>query len=100
MTATFVRRKVLLLDDDSDLRNAYASHLAAHGFLVVEADSLSTALKNFESVPPDVAILDFRLADGTSLELLPKLKQLDPTVPVIVLTGFGSMELGVSLIKA
>ena len=100
MAATFVRRRVLLLEDDSDLRHAYASYLAANGFLVVEADSLSAALGSFETIPPDVAILDFRLTDGTALELLPKIKQLDPTAPVIVLTGFGSMELGVSLIKA
>ena len=100
MTAAFVRRKVLLLEDDSDLRLAYASHLEANGFLIAEADSLSAALKSFEAVPPDIAILDFRLGDGTALQLLPKLKELDPTVPVIVLTGFGSMELGVSLIRA
>ena len=100
MAAAFVRRKVLLLEDDSDLRHAYASHLAENGFLIVETDTLAAALKSFESVPPDIAILDFRLTDGTALELLPKLKELEPTVPVIVLTGFGSMELGVSLIKA
>lgn len=100
MTAAFIRRKVLLLEDDSDLRHAYASHLAANGFLIFEEETVSSALKSFETEAPDIAILDFRLSDGTALQLLPKLKELDPTVPVIVLTGFGSMELGVSLIKA
>lgn len=100
MTAVFVRRKVLLLDDDSDLRHAYASYLASNGFFVREAETLAGALKEFETLAPDLAILDFRLSDGTALQLLPKLKELDPTAPVIVLTGFGSMELGVSLIKA
>ena len=100
MTAAFVRRKVLLLEDDSDLRQAYASHLAANGFLIFEAESLATAFQIFETAAPDIAILDFRLSDGTALQLLPKLKELDATAPVIVLTGFGSMELGVSLIKA
>jgi len=51
MTAAFVRRKVLLLDDDSDLRHAYAFHLEANGFLVAEAETLATALKSFEAVP-------------------------------------------------
>lgn len=100
MAAAFVRRKVLLLDDDSDLRHAYAAYLSANGFLVAEAETLALALSAAETTPPDIAVLDFRLSDGTSLELLPKLKELDPTMPVIVLTGFGSMELGVSLIKA
>src|SRR5579863_4983757 len=100
MTGTFVRRKVLLLDDDLDLRHAYASHLAANGFLVEEAGTVVEAIKSFEAVRPDVAILDFRLEDGTALDLLPKFKEVEPTTPVIVLTGYGSMELGVSLIKA
>ena len=100
MAASLVRRKVLLLEDDTDLRQAYASHLAANGFLVAETETISAAAKTFESDPPDIAVLDFRLHDGTALNLLPKLKELDPTVPVVVLTGFGSMELGVSLIKA
>src|SRR5579863_462505 len=100
MTAMFVRRKVLLLEDDLDLRRAYASHLSANGFLVEEAETVSAAARSFEAVRPDVAILDFRLDDGTALELVPKFKDLEPTTPIIVLTGFGSMELGVSLIKA
>jgi DNA-binding NtrC family response regulator len=100
MTAASVRRKILLLEDDPDLRYAYAAHLASNGFLIVESETVSAALKSFEAASPDVAILDFRLADGTALDLLPKIKELEPSVPVIVLTGFGSMELGVSLIKA
>jgi DNA-binding NtrC family response regulator len=100
MSGTFVRRKVLLLEDDLDLRRAYAAHLTANGFLVEEAETVSAAARSFEAVRPDVAILDFRLDDGTALELVPKFKDLEPTTPIIVLTGFGSMELGVSLIKA
>ncbi len=100
MTGMFVRRKVLLLEDDLDLRHAYASHLTASGFLVEEAETVSAAARSFEALRPDVAILDFRLTDGTALDLLPKFKELEPTTPIIVLTGYGSMELGVSLIKA
>ena len=100
MNPAFVRRKALLLEDDSDLRHAYASQLSASGLFVVEADSVAAALKSFEGIPPDVAVLDFRLPDGTALQLLPKLKEMDPNMPIIILTGFGSMELGVSLIRA
>jgi DNA-binding NtrC family response regulator len=96
----FVRRKVLLLEDDAELRHAYASHLGANGFLVEEAETLAGALSSFQAVRPDVAVLDFRLPDGTALEMIPKFKELEPAVPIIVLTGFGSMELGVSLIKS
>src|SRR5271169_4444124 len=99
MSATFVSRRILLVEDDEDLRCAYATHLTANGFLVEEAGDLVIAHQRFGSTRPDVAVLDFQLPDGTALELLPKFKELEPTVPIIVLTGFGSMELGVSLIK-
>ncbi|PYX47270.1 MAG: sigma-54-dependent Fis family transcriptional regulator [Acidobacteria bacterium] len=98
--STFVSRRVLLVEDDEELRFAYAAHLKASGFLVEEAGDLPAAQKSFESTRPDVAVLDFRLPGGTALDLLPKFKELEPGVPIIVLTGFGSMELGVSLIRS
>src|SRR5579863_944429 len=100
MSATFVSRRILLVEDDEELRYAYAAHLTANGFLVEEAADLAAAHKSFVATRPDVAVLDFRLPDGNALDLLPKFKELEPTVPIIVLTGFGSMELGVQLIKS
>src|SRR5438270_1496424 len=98
--STFVSRRVLLVEDDEELRFAYAAHLKDSGCPVEEAGDLPAAQKRFESTRPDVAVLDFRLPGGTALDLLPKFKELEPGVPIIVLTGFGSMELGVSLIRS
>jgi len=100
MSATFVSRRILLVEDDEELRYAYAAHLAANGFQVEEAGDLAAARKGFAATRPDIAVVDFRLPDGTALDLLPKFKELESAVPIIVLTGFGSMELGVSLIKS
>ena len=99
MDSQFVGRKILLVDDDAKVRRMFAGHLGAHGFMVEEADSSAAAHKSFQAVRPDLAVLDFRLPDGTALELVPKFRELDPSVPLLVLTGFGSMELGAALIK-
>jgi len=99
MLATFVSRRILLVEDDEELRYAYATHLTANGFLVDEAADSAGAHRRFAATRPDVAVLDFRLPDGDAFDLLRKFKDLEPTVPIIVLTGFGSMELGVSLIR-
>ena len=99
MANSFTSRTILLVDDDDDLRRAYAAQFTGNGFLVDEAEDVAGAERSFRATPPDIAILDFRLPDGTALELLRHFKEFEPTVPVIVLTGFGSMELGVSLIK-
>ena len=88
------------MEDDEELRYAYASHLTANGFQVGEAADLAAAHKSFVATRPDVAVLDFRLPDGNALALLSRFKELEPTVPIIILTGFGSMELGVALIQA
>jgi DNA-binding NtrC family response regulator len=44
-------------------------------------------------------VIDYRLPDGTALDALPKLKAIDPSVPIIVLTGHGSVELAVEAMK-
>src|SRR5229473_2288988 len=100
MSAAFVGRKILLVEDDRQIRRVFARYFGAHGFVVEETETFAAAHKSFEAIRPDIVILDFQLPDGTALDLLPKFKELEPTVPIIVLTGFGSMELGVSLIKS
>lgn len=93
-------RKILLVDDDAKLRRMLNICFAGADFLVEEADTCLAAEESFRAVRPDLSVIDFRLPDGNALELLPKLKEIEPSVPIIVLTGFGSMELGVALIKA
>jgi DNA-binding NtrC family response regulator len=100
VSARFNGRKVLLVEDDQDVRRTFVRYLSAQGFLVEEAGTFAEAHKSFETIRPDLAVLDFRLPDGNALDLLPKLKEVEANVPIIVLTGFGSMELGISLIKA
>src|SRR4051794_19839234 len=97
---TMTRRKILLVDDDPSVRSVLSAFFNDREFLVEEAGSFDAAYESFRAVRPDVAIIDFHLPDGTALELLPKLKDLEPSVPIVVLTGFGSMELGVALIKS
>ncbi len=99
MSAKFVSRRILLVEDDEDLCHGYAAHLTANGFTVEEAGDVAAARKSLEAARPDIAILDYRLPDGTAFDLLSKFKELEPSVPIIVLTAYGSMELGVALIK-
>jgi DNA-binding NtrC family response regulator len=96
----FASRKILLVDDDDDLRRFYSAQLAANGFVVEEAQDVAGAQGIFRGTRPDLAILDFRLPDGTALDLVSSFKELEPTVPIVVLTGYGSMELGVTLIRS
>ena len=92
-------RRVLIVDDEPSVRFGVSDFLRGRGFLVEEADHCREAEDAFRKSPPAVAIVDYSLPDGNALELLPRLKELDPTVPVLILTAHGSVDLAVRAIK-
>ena len=94
-----VLRRVLLVDDEPAVRFGVCDFLRGRGFAVEEAENCRQAEEAFRKSPPDVAIVDYSLPDGNALELLPRLKEADPSVPVLILTAHGSVDLAVRAIK-
>lgn len=93
------RNRILIVDDEADIRFAIRDYLELHGYSVLEAADCATGLEAFKTSPPDVALVDYRLPDGTVFDLLPTMLETDPAVPVVVLTGHGSIDLAVRAIK-
>jgi DNA-binding NtrC family response regulator len=93
------RNRVLLVDDDPVIRFGIRNFLESRGMQVHEAETVQKAREKFASTTADAAIVDFSLPDGDGFELLQHFKNADPDVPVIVLTGQGSIELAVRAIK-
>src|SRR5260370_35309578 len=73
--------------------------LLGRGYAVLEAESVASvrAVLGQESV--DAAVVDFSLPDGDGLDVLRSVKAQDPSVPVVLLTGHGSIDLAVTAIK-
>jgi DNA-binding NtrC family response regulator len=92
-------RRILIVDDDKDVRFPLKRYLAGRGFEVREADGVAAALESFKMSRPDAAVVDFSLGDGNGLELLRSLRALDSALPVILLTGHGTIDLAVQAIK-
>jgi DNA-binding NtrC family response regulator len=92
-------KRILIVDDDEFVREALSSALQSQGYDVLEAARLDTGLKLFGSESCDAAIIDYQLPDGTALQLIPRLKAIDATIPVIVMTGHGTIDLAVKAIK-
>jgi DNA-binding NtrC family response regulator len=90
---------VLLVDDEPDIRLGLGRLLRSKGYDIDEAGDCQQAEAAFATSPPDVAIIDEQLPDGSGVDLLPRLRGLHPGVPVIVLTGHGSIALAVRAIK-
>jgi len=93
------RNKVLVVDDESAVRFGIRDFLEQHGYEIEEADSCQDAQHIFRTSRPDIVIADYMLADGTALDLLPRLKEIDSSIPLLVLTAHGSIDLAVRAIK-
>jgi DNA-binding NtrC family response regulator len=101
-TAAGARRgvpKILIVDDEPGIRFGVRDFLESEELEVEEADSIASAERAVREGGPDAVILDHMLPDGTALDLLPRLKELDPSLPVVVLTGHASIDLAVRAVK-
>jgi DNA-binding NtrC family response regulator len=90
---------ILVVDDEAGIRFAIRDFLEASGYAVREAATCREAHDLLQSGEMDAALLDYSLPDGNALELLVRLSDSDLGVPVVVLTGHGSIELAVQAIK-
>src|SRR5215475_2412043 len=93
------RNKVLVVDDESGVRFGIRDFLEQHGYEIEEADSCQDAQNLFRTSRPDIVIADYMLPDGTALDLLPRLREIDASIPLLVLTAHGSIDLAVRAIK-
>jgi DNA-binding NtrC family response regulator len=93
------RKRVLLVDDEPAVRFGVCDFLRGRGFEVVEAESCAEAEMAFRKAPPDIAIVDYSLPDGNALDMLPRFREADPSVPIVILTAHGSVDLAVKAIK-
>jgi DNA-binding NtrC family response regulator len=91
---------ILLVEDDPAVRNGVKDYLLASGFEISEADTCAAAQVQFQTAPIDMAIVDYHLPDGNALQLITAFKGLARDVPVVVLTGHGSIDLAVRTIQA
>jgi DNA-binding NtrC family response regulator len=91
--------KLLLVDDDVQMRNVLALYLRRCGFTVLDAATLAEAQQLQAKEVPDLTIVDYQLPDGTAFDLLQAARERDSSEAVIVLTGLGTIDLAVRAIK-
>ena len=92
--------RVLVLDDNDAVRLSVSMYLEDQGYVTEQAATLTIAFTCLERRPFDVIVADYMLPDGTALDLLARVKDAGSQVPVILLTGHGSIELAVRAIQA
>ena len=90
---------ILLVDDDLHVLKSTASWLKEIGFTVTEVAKLSTAQDAIHRSRFDVVVSDIRLEDGEGFELLAESQKLDYALPVILFTGYGTLDTAVEAIR-
>jgi DNA-binding NtrC family response regulator len=91
--------RLLLAEDDGSQRRVMEYHLSECGYQVVVAADGRHALDLFRRDAPDVVLTDMAMPRMDGMQLLREVKRLDPAVPVIIITAFGSIREAVQAIR-
>ena len=89
-----------VVDDDKSFRNAVARLLLAAGYQVALYESGDQLLANPPGSGPGCIVLDMRMSGLSGLELQDRLSKLNSILPIVFLTGYGSIPMSVRAIKA
>ena len=84
--------KVLLIDDETEFVSALAERLRLRNYSARAVYPAEDALEIVRSDMPDVVLLDFRMPGMDGVEVLKRIKEIDSTIEVIMLTGHGDIQ--------
>ena len=90
---------ILLIDDEKMLLEAVSDDLKENGYEVTTAVSSEEGLNSFKKFRHDLVIVDLKMQGKDGLEVSREIKQLNPETPVMILTGYGSMETAIEALR-
>ncbi len=96
----FADKSLLLVDDDSPLRDRLARAMEKKGFKVMQAESVNSGISMAKSSPPAFAVIDLRLGDGSGLEIVKEIRKIKNDSRIVMLTGYGNIPTAVAAVKA
>lgn len=82
--------KLLLVDDEHGYVSVLAKRMAKRNIVAVTATNGNEAIQTLRGIHFDCAVLDLKMEDMDGIEVLKIFKKMDPTMPVVMLTGHGS----------
>ncbi len=96
---TYERPTLLVVDDDVTLARVLCNAFEARGFAVRVAHDAVQGIAQAQADPPEYAVIDLKMPGPSGLELVSKLKELDPNTRIVMLTGYASIATAVEAIK-
>jgi two-component system nitrogen regulation response regulator GlnG len=91
--------KILVVDDDADIRRAFRRNLEREELRVIEAGSGEEAIRQIAIEKPDLVFMDIRMGGSNGLDTLAKLRSLSPKLLVIMMTAYGTTQTAIEAMK-
>ena len=91
--------KIVLIDDEEDIRDVLALALRDSGYEVVSAPDGMSGLRLCQKISPQIVITDIRMPEMDGLQVLETLKKDSPDIEVIVATAFGEMDVAIQALQ-
>ena len=91
--------KILLIDDEPDILRVLGISLKADGYEVIPAPNGAEGLEAFAREKPPIVITDIKMPGMDGIEVLEKIKELDPGTEVIIITGHGDIDNAIESLK-
>ena len=96
----FSDKSLLIVDDDSPLRDRLARAMKKKGFDVIQAENVDKGIDLAKNSPPAFAVIDLRLTDGSGLEVVKEIRKNKQDSRIVMLTGYGNIPTAVAAVKA
>ncbi len=94
------RRRILVIDDEADIRESLELLLTGEGYTVEMAENATAGFQKFESGSYDLVLLDLMMPDRSGMDVLADIRERDKETPVFMLTAYGSVEVAVRALKS
>jgi anti-anti-sigma factor len=91
--------KVLVIDDENPTLMMFRLTLGAYGYDVLTAENGQEGLEIFRRDRPRIVLTDIKMPGMNGIEVLKRIKEIDPTTEVIVITGHGDMDLAIQALN-
>ena len=94
-----MQESILIVDDEEVSRFVLKEALTKRGYAVEQADDAEVGLKKFKQQPCDLILLDIQLPGISGIDAIPKFKEIDPSVVILMITALSSKEMAIEAIK-
>ncbi len=94
-----MKPRILVIDDEKNIRDIFSLLLGDHGYLVETAENGRDGIAKAKTAEPDVILLDMHLPDVPGMEVLARIKESAPGTGIIIITAYGTIQSAVEATK-